>query len=69
MGHQQANFRDDKQLGAQISELESTKRQMIPEMKNTPSDYNKPKSGGGSSVSGYPAKTEFGGSAEKADNK
>ena len=57
------------ELHAQISELESTKRQMISEIKNTPSEYNKPKSGGGSSVSGYPAKTAFGGSAEKADNK
>ena len=53
----------------QISELESTKRRMISEMKTRPSEDNEPKSGGGGSVSGSRTGTEFGGRAEKAGNK
>ena len=33
------------ELRAQISDLESTKSQMISEMKTRPSDYDEPKSG------------------------
>ena len=54
------------ELCAQISELESTKRRMISEMKTRPLEDDKPKSGGGGSVSGSHAGTEFGGRAEKA---
>ena len=56
------------ELFAQISELESTKRWMILEMKTRPSEENEPKSGGGGSVSGSCAGTAFGGRAEKAGN-
>ena len=56
-------------LRAQISELESTKRRMISEMKTRPPDEDEPKSGGGRSVSGYCDRKSFGGCAEKAGNK
>ena len=57
------------ELRAQISELESTKRWMISEMKTRPSEDDEPKSGGVGSVSGYCDGTSFGGREEKADNK
>ena len=42
---------------------------MISEIKNRPPEDNEPKPGGGGSVSGYCARTEFGGRADKAGKK
>ena len=53
-------------LHGQISELESTKRRMISEMKSRPSEDDKPNSGGGGSVSWSYAGTAFGGREDKA---
>ena len=57
------------ELCAQISELESTKCRMILEMKTRSSEVDKPKSGGGGSVSRCCAGTSFSGRAEKTANK
>ena len=57
------------ELRAQISELESIKPRMISEMKTRLSEDEKPKSGGGGSVSGFRDGKEFGGREEKAGNK
>ena len=57
------------ELRTQISELESTKRRMILEMKTIPLEDNKSKSGGGGSVGGSRAGTAFSQRAEKACNK
>ena len=54
-----------EELCAKISELESTKCRMISEMKTKPSEDDKPKSGGGGSVSWSRSGTSFGGRAEK----
>ena len=51
------------ELRTQISELESTNRRMIAEMKTIPLEDKKPKSGQGGSVSGSHAGTDFGGRA------
>ena len=57
------------ELRAQISEQESTKRQMISDMKTRPSEDDDPKSGGGGRVSGSRAGTAFYERAEKSGNK
>ena len=57
------------ELRAQISEIESTKHQMISEMKTIPSEDDEPKSGEGGSVSGYRSGTALRESSEKAGNK
>ena len=59
-------MKNTAELRAQISEIESTKRQMILEIKTRPSEDDEQKSGGGGSVSESCAGTAFGGRAEKA---
>ena len=64
-----STMKREAELHAQISELESTKRRMISEMKTRQPEDDKTKSGGGGSVSGSCSGTASGGRAEKAGNK
>ena len=56
------------ELHAQISELESTKRWMILEIKTRPLEDDEPKSRECDSVSGSNDGTSFGGLVEKSGN-